>query len=587
MPRKEFNFTIGADPEFNITMQGRRIKADDTIRAILGKDANFKAADMGFDVANKGNIGWDGAGGTGEIRPLPAKTADGLIDNIEGIFKAFCEKNPLFDISTLSYFGSVGGHMHFSVPNEYATDAKIRGIHKKLVSFYLPIMLSENKINLQLRLKSNYGQLSDQRSAQKTSEGKRVTIYEFRAPSAEWITTKKIALANIAYVATVYNEIINHPRKMNKYADLFYKTDKQANALQQLALADYKVLTMAIYARIKSAIKTFEFYKEYKEEIEYVLNPKRVIQDKANANYNIPEGWNLKTAKKNPGRRDITNKKKVEELSKDLDLDIVTSLVNISYNDDTNINIYAKTLSERVAIFNWKLKNTYYLFGLRKGIKEYLAFNTKEDGAILKGKEMIKTKSDLSAAYNLFTRMKNKFNSALANNGQSMNPESMMTQGDMGKAGSTIIIGIPYELRTKQEMKSFLNLIYDIEKDKEMAVGFAPKNYKELTDDSNKNHKNRGELYQVMNRTSEQEGVIFDERSAVINAQADTENLIVERNSTERIIREEAITEDELDETEELLEDDEPLDDDEDNEEMDIESSQGLVEVGTSITPTS
>lgn len=559
MPRKEFPFTMGADPEFNITMQGRRIKASDTLNAILGKDSEFsmeRDRGMGYLYKDKGELGWDGNAPTGEIRPNPSKTADGLADNIGSIFEAFCKKNPLFDISTLSYFGSVGGHIHLSVPEPYQSEQKVRGIHKKLVSFYIPIMLSENKINIALRLKSNYGRMSENRIEWKNQEDQsRVLLYEFRTPSAEWMTTRKTAIATLAYVGTVYNEIINHPKKISKYADLFYKTEKQADALQQLALADYKTLTIAIHKRIRDAVRTFEFYKEYKEEIEYILNPKKVIADKIQANYNVPEGWGFKDNVKNPSKKDLVNKKKIKELAQDMNLDLVTSLVNITYNDDTNVAIYAKTLAERVAVFNWKLKNTYYLFGLRKGIQNYVAYDIK--GSLYEGQEMIKTKSDLAAIYTLFNRMKDKFIRA-TNNNQEFNQNQIIN----GENGSTVIIGIPYDTRIEGDLKSFLNLIYDIEKQKESPVVMTEANFKNLEQDNGKTAKNKGEIYQILNRTSEQPDVVFDQSSASAQTQQNAIEILNESRQISQI--EEA----------ENLEDEEEDDQEEENQEGELVASE-------------
>ena len=61
---KKFNFKIGADPEFVLTMQNRKVDAKQTMELMLNKKEGFKLTPDGFDVDPFGNIGWDGAAST-------------------------------------------------------------------------------------------------------------------------------------------------------------------------------------------------------------------------------------------------------------------------------------------------------------------------------------------------------------------------------------------------------------------------------------------------------------------------------------------------------------------------------------------
>ncbi len=541
--RKEFNFTLGADPEFNLVMQGRRIMAENTLHELLDGDRKFIKEDMGYRVGKVGEIGWDGASATGEIRPAPAKTADGLVNNLEEIFTAFHKKAPLFDISTLSYYGSVGGHVHFSVPVEFASIDKIRGIHKRLASFYLPIMLSENKINLQLRLKGSYGRLSDWREQDYKDEGK-ITGYEFRTPSAEWLTTKKIATATLAYLGTVYNEIINHPAKLKKYSDIFYKTEVQADALQKLALSDYKTLTQGIYNRIKKIVRTFEFYPTYKDEIEYILNPGKVMKDKTKVEYNIVAGWDMRRdilKKTKIKKRDLTSKKKIKTLSKNYNLDILTPLVNIIYNDDANVGLFSKALAERITIFNWKLKNRYFLFGLKKGINNFLVFDMKQN--IYEGKDMIKTTGDLKETVGLMQKMISKF--AYASENQ-IDPEREIIYGkDIASKKTPLVIGIPYDIRTDNNINPLISMVYSLETRKIKPVAALEINgLKEDTVSAKGETVEKGLLHSIMTEPAEnpEDHVVYDQGSRSLQAAAqNAEEVIREERAIERSLEYENI----------------------------------------------
>ena len=525
--RKKFNFTMGADPEFNLIMQNRRIQASETLSHLLSKDPELKRDEngMGFEYLKYGNMGWDGANSTAEIRPSPGKSADELVENIEKILTKLCERTPIIDLTTLSYFASVGGHIHFSVPKEYASNRKMSLVHKKLASFYLPLLLAENKINLQLRLKSSYGHLTDWRQTQygnistaDRNAGVEFNGYEFRTPSAEWLTTKKGALATLAYVGTVYNEIINNPSNIKKYSDLFIQTAKQAEALQMLALSDYKSLTKTIFQGVKTAIKTFEFYPTYKDEIEYILTPDKVLKDKAKVSYNIAQGWGINPTMKQPSKKDLVNKKKIAELATKTDLDLMQSLINVSYNDDTNVQLFIKALTERVAVFDWRLKNSYFLFGTRKGIDDFIVFD--EESKVYAGQDMIKTTGDASSLRTLMDKMCNKR--------QSFSPipsgrlHDIACDIDPSHKGMKYMIGIPYELRIKHDINPFINMIYDLENKK--PESFKPTDLtsqvvNSLKNDTMNKYEEKGIFCQIMNRTSENSDIVFDTRTNDASAQ--------------------------------------------------------------------
>jgi len=500
--KKTFDFKVGTDPEFVLTMQGRKVDAKQTMLLMLKNKEGLKYSEnrMGFEVGKAGNIGWDGASSTGEVRPSASNDPRQVITNLGTLFKAVTEHIKICDLSTISEFSSVGGHIHLEVPKgESWSSEKKNVIHRKLASFYLPLLISENKINLNLRLKQGYGSIKDTRVEQKFQyeDGKPGYTMEFRCPSAEWLTTPKVAAATLSYFAVVYHEILNHPKSFSKFNDIIYKSDKQGDALQTLAIMEYDLLTNSILNKTKKYIRTFEMYKEYKDEIEYILNPKLVIRDKQKANYNITEGWNLITKTLPKKSEVLSSKKKIQIMAKDMDFDILKRVMNIHYNDDTNVAIFAENLKDRVAAFNWKLKNNYYIFGLRKGIDQFFARNLNDK--YLAGNETFKTILDKEYMDRLFQKMNSKFLND-NNNGEYQGTTLDFITGKVkDERNNSILIGIPYNMRIEEKVKLFLNFIWAIEKgeitDKE--------NKTKLVNDCNLPLEEKGKLYKILTKQTE------------------------------------------------------------------------------------
>lgn len=509
--KKEFDFKIGADPEFVLTMQGRKVDAKQTMQLILSKKTGFKAdrGDMGFDVDPYGNIGWDGASSTAEIRPKASSNPQTVVNNLGGMFKAFVKHIRLCDMSTISEYSSVGGHIHLEIPKgEKWTAEKKNTIHRRMASFYLPILISENKTNLNLRLKQGYGSLKDNRieSKFKYEDGAPGFTYEFRCPSAEWLTTPKLAQATIAYMAVVYHEILKHPKNFTKFNDIVYKSDKQGDALQTLAIMEFDLLTQSILAKVKKYIRTFEMYEYYKDEIEYLFNPKQVVKDKQKADYNIAIGWNL-IGKTIPKKSEIlASKKKIQGIAAKKDFDNLKAVMNINYNADTNVGLFADSLKDRVAAFNWKLKNNYFLFGMRKGIPAIIAKNLKKE--YLTGQKIIKTILEKEYVDRLFDKMGTKFNNS---NGVLNNATLDFITGkvkDMRE--SVIVVGIPYSMRIEENIKPFLNFIWTLEKGDISKM--CKKDETRLIDDTGLPLEQKGEIYKILTKQTDtpQENIIMD-----------------------------------------------------------------------------
>ncbi len=520
---RPFPFTIGADPELNFISQGRKVDACYTMRNLLKNDEKF-STNRGLVIDGAGDIGWDGCTSTGELRPNPSVSPKKLTENIGTLFKEFYNRINLFDMSTLSFHSSIGGHLHFLLPSTKPTDTTIRKWHRIMASFYLPIMMGENKINLELRAKGNYGKISDYHANNEFTQedGSKIKTYEFRVPSAEWITHPKICESVIAYMGVVWNEITNNSRSVNKHKELIYKTEKQGEALQQLLVSEYTSLTKNIFKDIQKAIKTFEYYEDYKDQIEYVLDIDQVMKDKKKVNYNIVEGWNLAPTKKTT-KRDILSTKKFTEKSLEKNLDEKSRLINISYNSDPNCEIFANTLAQRSVAFNWKLNKTYFLFGLRKGINKLMSFNLKS--MPITGQEIIETSEDFEAVSQLYRKMIDRYSAN--NRGRSPIRFDFNTGEIIQEKENTILIGIPYEMRMKQETKDFIDLVYDIETDSKKPTMWSQH---PTVDDNNFPEEQKGKFWKVMNGKTEE--VIMAENTET--AAKNVAELIEERIALQR-----------------------------------------------------
>jgi len=444
---KEFPFNMGADPEFNIIMQSKRISAKHLIKKMF-KDK--EDSEMGKKLSG-GSLGWDGNEATAEIRPDPSKSPIKLAKNLGKMFKEFAKQTQLFKLTTLSNTAPVGGHIHIEIPQEGISQKIMDKRHKIMASFYIPLFIGEDNINLRIRNKNGYGKITDHKE-QGVGNGNTVT-YEFRVPSAEWMTTERIAIATLAYLGTVWNEIINHPSNIKKAESILIKNNKQAEALHELSISNFVFLTQTMISKIKKHIKTFEYYPEYKKEIEFILNPAKVSAEKRKFDYDIISGWKLQK-QITFNKREYLSEKTIKNAGKHINLDDYSQAVNVPYNDDEFVGDFVSKLKHRILVFNWKMKKQIFVFGLKQGVKEYIAID--KNWNIIKGKKVIKTHEDKDIITSIFQRMSERF---FIDNAGHTEPER--------RAGKNfILIGIPYEQRLERNYKPFLELVYNIEKNR-------------------------------------------------------------------------------------------------------------------------
>ena len=88
-----------------------------------------------------------------------------------------------------------------------------------------------------------------------------------------------------------------------------------------MAISDYIGITESLFNRIKKAVRTFATYNDYKDQIEYILNPKKVMEDKKKANYDMTIGWNLKAPVKAPTVKQLLSDKAFAKAASGINLD--------------------------------------------------------------------------------------------------------------------------------------------------------------------------------------------------------------------------------------------------------------------------
>jgi hypothetical protein len=448
-PHPDFPFKIGSDPEFAVTLQNKQVNAS---RLMTKLYKNQRTNNNGFDVGDNGNIGWDGCSSTGEMRPTAASAPLAHVNHIEKLLQDFADKTQVFNLDSRSLHASIGGHIHLEIDPDIAENsAKVDNIHRRLASFFIPAMLSDDPVSTSMRLRTGYGKITDKRIQHPGN----ATTYEFRVPSGEWMTTKEIAFATLAYVGTVYNEIINHPKNFDKCKQVIFKNQETALAIQSLSKSNYAFVIEAFVQKIRKMIKTFEFYPKYADAIDYILDYQHVYKDKEAVDWNILAGWKLATGK-NPTKRELLSDKNLKDKAQQINLDSLTEAVFLPYNDDTNVVSFAQAIKKRVLALNWKLKNDYYLFGLKNGLTAITAYN-QADKNWFGDLAQIKTVGDMHVFADTFARMAARFRLQNTTN---------------SKRRPGIMIGLPYDLRLSENTKALVEFIADLESGK-----LAPQSY--------------------------------------------------------------------------------------------------------------
>ena len=473
----DFGFSVGADPEFTTISGTRPIAAREILGTFFGDlpFREFGSHGGGWDIAG-GNIGWDGHAATGELRPLPGTPRE-VTENMKKLFAETQRRIPFIDLSTLTVAGSTGGHIHLAIPENLTADAinrtpKWRAIERAMASFMLLIIISENDFSRELRRRSgNYGEILDFRYDQKFSYPNGTPGYtmEVRSPSAEWITSQKITLGTLAYAAIAFDSIIKN--KLEPLAGFIFENDTQAHNSIAPLIANFANLQRSYLNKIRPFIRKHEAYKDYKQELELILNPENVKQAKRDAHYSVSEGWGLTKSAKHIATKKFLAEEHIETATDKFPESVIRNLSQFAWNNDVNVEEFATALSKRCIALGWKPNHEYFLFGMKKGIEDIVIRN--EAGEFVAGHEVFKTQDDYRAFQDKFTKLEDRVRPAY---GRFIHPRS----GEIVKDGELkrVMVGIPYSHRKKGDIKPLIRTILRFEKN---PKAFMPLNVTSLS----------------------------------------------------------------------------------------------------------
>lgn len=449
----EFPFKLGADPEFVITMNGFKLAAGETMSAYV-KDYQRGSTD------EHGNLGTD-HNSIAEMRPTAEKDPKKVVEHLGAMISRCAKGMPWSELKTVSVWAPVGGHIHLErmgTPYMQMTDRKRLAVHTALAGFSLPLIMGENHVNQKLRMQGGYGSITDLRVDH-------AQTVEFRPLTAEWITTPRIAEATLAYMGVVWNELLYHSDHMSEFKEFLPKNQEQLSAIQKLAIDEFGVITQGMLKAMHKAIKKFALYPQFKDQIEFIFDVKAVREEKEKVDYDMIRGWKFSEKKgKIPTKRALFSKKEAKKRIDAINLDLIknfTKIFSAPSSSAIGINALKDDIAKATAAFNWSLDNRYFLFGLPKGITSPMASNS--DGNLIYGKALIKSQRDSSVVEGIFSQAASAFRS---------HPAFAMKRVDLksGKSVSdekhSILLGVPFDTRAKNDPKGVMQAIYAIEKDK-------------------------------------------------------------------------------------------------------------------------
>lgn len=454
----DFGFTLGADPEFTIISGTRPMHAMETFKTFFH---DMKSDDVGYNF-NSGNIGWDGHKQTGELRPKPGRPED-VTKNIKALFEETAKRMPFLDFTTLTVAGPTGGHIHLAVPEEFNhllenNSPKWQGMQRALASFLILIMMGENRLSREMRKRGGkYGAFMDFRYDRKFTHPSGAPGYtlEVRGPTAEWLTSEKIALGTVAFLAIAWDSILKG--KLKPIAEIIFSSKAQAEEVIAPLLADYANLQRLYLNKIRPFIRNHEAYNQYKDVLELVLDPARVQETKKKHHYSIMEGWGLVTDPKKITLSDFTNQDKIEQATAAFPESVIRNLSQFAWNDDLNVQAFATDLGKRCIALGFKPQHEYFLFGLKKNFNEIVVRD--ELGQFVAGTKIMESKEDYEVMRKKFERLAPKAKPAY---GRFLHPRSgeLISDSELRR----VMVGIPYDMRVRMDTKPLLKLILKLEK---------------------------------------------------------------------------------------------------------------------------
>lgn len=461
---KQFEFSIGSDPELQLLRQGVQISAEEAITCMFQTD--YRKNGMGYEIGDAGVVGWDGASTPAELRPNPTNNPAEATRYIGTLLAELHRKLPGIDITTLSLNCRVGGHIQLDFPNKLLKNEKVRNrIELLMATFVLPLFCSDHPMSSQYR-RTNYGDADDFRVEERNRET-HLNTFEVRGFSAEWLVSPKLTMATLSYIAVVWEEILKNHEHLIKHCDVF-KTSAQISGVQDAVLSNYRPVQDMVLRKIHRMIRTFSRYSDFKSEIDFILCPRRVIAHKQALKWLPKNGWKLEEPKQ-------ATKKQWLSLRADVlpplgNPDFVDRTYGVPYNDDLNIKAIMQLLARRTFAHNLNLTHRYFFFGLKKGMDTHLvatieASRDTQKIQLLQKPSSLTYKDSLKTAKKMGERVLGRFSSSTAQRFDAS------TARIVPVTHHSLLIGIPYEARkaikdTESALKPFyaiMQLIWNLE----------------------------------------------------------------------------------------------------------------------------
>lgn len=435
--QKPFPFLIGGDPEFNIITTQKKIIAENLIRT------------LNIRKTKEGGIGWDNHRATGEFWPSPTSTPREMVENLAFLIHKLNAKVPIATLTTSSKSGWIGGHIHLDVPDYMFQNwnDRIKGeLGRTLNYFWLLPMMSENPVNITIRQNNGYGLMNKYQD--RYFENDKQT-YEFRVPTAEWLTYPKLAEATLTYMAAVWNEIINK-NGISKFREIVFKNITQMDNVSTMVVSHYEPVVKTIFKNIIRAIKTLEFYPAYKRQIDYLFNVKGIMEEKEKLNYDIVKGWNTE-------RLWFSEPVSFKDNDIEPDYNACGQNLPIYWNNDFNMAQVKISIEKQIIKQNIPMNRPFCFYGMKKGIEQFLV---TDSNGIYEGIELHKNIKELQHTISLTERM----------------------QENCGSELKSIAIGIPYDLREKNKLSPVFERFFAFNNDitrkpttwKEISINLQP-----------------------------------------------------------------------------------------------------------------
>jgi len=459
--------TVGSDPEFVIVTGNSVRSADEFFRFLTENtdaddgDEDYYNASLGIEVSGAGNLGWDGAGTPGELRPIHSDSPVEHAENIAMLLRFIKNKQPSVKFRAVQkngHFVSTGGHLHFGLSDQetgYAPD-RITGLMSALA---LPLLAADgDKYFARKRAAggnigcdsnfsfTGYGQADDWRTERRSG----VKVLEFRAPTSSWLATQSLATAILSAYGAIFDGLImaGTTDKFQAIYDRMEPYIKNLYGLHRLLLLDEsrKVIAPVLNA-IRKEISRLPNYKKWEKEIRTALNAKWQENQVKMGEDDIFSGWKLNSKNRIPlylMRKGV--KLKEEEIEQ------CRKFYMPSASSDHNVNLFALEMAKAQLKLDWRPNKTYRLFGLRQGANAYLVMNANNEGAAI----------SVGPGVLLEESIQNAYESA---QGLAVGVRTI------GEKRKHVAIGIPYELRDNADTNGFLDLLWHVDHDKIKLIG--------------------------------------------------------------------------------------------------------------------